>query len=201
MTRPGLRVAARRTLHSGFNQVEELNIVVTDEDGFSSEHIREVIDHGHAVAVLPVDPDRRVALLVRQWRAGLLESDDDPFLPEVCAGLIDDGETPEQAICREALEELGIELGNLEQCGRIVVSPGCLTETIRLFLATYSDHSRVADGGGVGHEGEDIEIIEMPVDNLFQAARSGAILDAKTLILIQALMLHGGSDRTENIDL
>ena len=196
MTKPELHIAARRTIHRGFNHVEELNVVVTDADGSSSEHVREVIDHGHAVAVLPVDPDRRTALLVRPWRAGLLESDDDPFLPEVCAGLIDGDETPEGAIRREALEELGVELANIEPCGRIVVSPGCLTETIRLFLATYSDNSRISNGGGLDHEGEDIEVIEMSVENLFEAARGGSILDAKTLVLVQALMLRGGNDNT-----
>lgn len=192
MTRPSLHVAARRTLHSGFNHIEELKVVATEADGSSSEHVREIVDHGHAVAVLPIDPDRRIAYLVRQWRAGLIGSDDNPFLPEACAGLIDDGESPEQAIRREAREELGITLDNVEPCGRIIMSPGCLTETIRLYLATGSEDGRVSDGGGLEHEGEDIEVIEMPLDNLFDAARSGTILDAKTLVLVQALMLRGG---------
>ncbi len=201
MMKPDLHIAARRTIHRGFNHVEELDVVVTGADGSSTEHVREIIDHGHAVAVLPVDPDRRTALLVRQWRAGLLESDDDPFLPEVCAGLIDGDETPEGAIRREALEELGVELENVEPCGRIVVSPGCLTETIRLFLATYSDGSRIADGGGLDHEGEDIEVIEMPLDNLFEAARGGSILDAKTLVLVQTLMLRRNIDHSDGTGL
>lgn len=190
MTRPRLHIAARRTLHAGFNHVEELTVSVTKPNGSSSDHLREIIDHGHAVAVLPIDPARRMVLLVRQWRAGLLESDDDPFLAEVCAGLIDEGETPEQAIRREAREELGVEIGNIEECGRIVVSPGCLTETIRLYRATYSDGSRISDGGGLDHEGEDIEVVEMSLDNLFEAARSGTILDAKTLVLVQDAMLR-----------
>ncbi len=201
MTKPDLRLAARRRVYSGWNTIDEIDVVVTDAVGGSVQHVREVIDHGHAVAVLPVDVDRRVALLVRQWRAALVGTDDNPFLPEVCAGLIDEGETPEQAMIREAEEELGVRLQNLEDCGRIVVSPGCLTETIRLFLATYGEGARVTDGGGVDHEGEDIEVIEMPLDNLFDAARSGSIFDAKTLVLVQTLMLRGGLDRIDGVAL
>lgn len=201
MTQPDLRLAARRRVYSGWNTIDEIDVIVTDAEGGSVQHVREVIDHGHAVAVLPVDVERRVALLVRQWRAALVGSDDNPFLPEVCAGLIDEGETPEQAMLREAEEELGVRLQNLEECGRIVVSPGCLTETIRLFLATYDESGRITDGGGVDHEGEDIEVIEMPLDNLFDAARSGSIFDAKTLVLVQTLMLRGGLDRIDGIAL
>ena len=190
MTRPDLHITARRRLMTGWNSVDELTVTVAGENGAAVELAREVIDHGHAVAVLPVDPVRRMALLVRQWRPPLLETDDDPFLLEACAGLIDDGETPERAMHREAEEELGIRLENLEACGRVITSPGCLTETVGLYLATYHDGTRIFDGGGLAHEGEDIEIVEMPLDDLFAFARSGVLLDAKTLILVQMLMMR-----------
>lgn len=195
MTRPDLSLLDRRRVYSGWNSLDELDVAVRHADGTSVEHKREIIDHGHAVAVLPVDPDRRTALLVRQWRAPLIGTDDDPFLLEACAGLIDEGETPDEAMHREAEEELGIRLDGLEATGRVIMSPGCLTETIGLYLATYSETGKISEGGGLDHEGEDIEVVEMPLDDLFEAARSGAILDAKTLILIQMLMLREPVER------
>jgi nudix-type nucleoside diphosphatase (YffH/AdpP family) len=185
MTKPDLSVAGRRRVYDGWNTVDEITVNVAGAD-----HVREVVDHGHAVAVLPVDPARRTALMVRQWRVPLAGTGDDPFLLEARAGLIDEGETPEEALYREAEEELGVRLDNLEAVGRAIMSPGCLTETIRLYLATYGDGSRISDGGGLDHEGEDIEIVEMPLDELFAIMRSGALLDAKTAILVQALMLR-----------
>ena len=196
MTRPDLSLLGRRRVYSGWNSVDEIDVAVRHADGATIEHKREVIDHGHAVAVLPVDPKRRTALLVRQWRAPLIGTLDDPFLLEVCAGLIDEGETTERAMHREAEEELGFRIDGLEAAGRVIMSPGCLTETIGLYLATYSEAGKVSDGGGLDHEGEDIEVIEMPLDELFEVARSGALLDAKTLILVQALMLRETTERT-----
>jgi nudix-type nucleoside diphosphatase (YffH/AdpP family) len=196
MTRPELRLVHRRPIFSGWNRLDEITVAVDAADGTTVEHKREVIDHGHAVAVLPVDAERRTALLVRQWRAPMIGTDDDPFLLEACAGIIDTGETPEAAMHREAEEELGYRIENLEPVGRVIVSPGCLTETIRLYLATYTAAGKISDGGGLDHEGEEIEVVETALDELFAAARAGEVLDAKTLILVQALMLREPSGRT-----
>jgi GDP-mannose pyrophosphatase NudK len=197
VTRPDLRLTGRRRAYSGWNSVDEITVEVTSADGDKVTHEREVVDHGHAVAVLPVDPARGKALLVRQWRAPLVGTDDDPFLLEACAGIIDPDETPEQAVRREAEEEMGIHLDNLEALGRVIMSPGALTETIWLYLATYGDGSRISDGGGLDHEGEEIEIVEMPLDELYAVARSGSLLDSKTLILIQMLMLRDATQEKE----
>lgn len=195
MTRPDLEITDRRRVFSGWNSVDAITVEVTYADGDTEAHAREVVDHGHAVSVLPVDPVRRTALLVRQWRAPLVGTDDDPFLLEACAGIIDPGETPVEAVRREAEEEMGIHLDGLEDMGRVIMSPGALTETIRLYLATYGDGSRVSDGGGLDHEGEEIEIVEMPLDELYAIVGSGALLDSKTVILIQMLMLREAGRR------
>ena len=155
----------------------------------AARHKRELVDHGDAAAVLVIDRRSSTALLVRQWRAGLLGRSDDPFLLEACAGLIDPDETPETAVRREAEEELGITIGALRSLGSIVPSAGTLTERIHLFIAELSGDEHRGIGGGNAHEGETIEVVEVPIANLFDMARKGAIEDAKTLILVQHLML------------
>jgi nudix-type nucleoside diphosphatase (YffH/AdpP family) len=130
-----------------------------------------------------------VAFLVKQWRTGLL-NDDDPYLLEACAGIVDPGETPEETARREGLEEVGLKLGALRSLGTIFPSIGTLTEKMHLFLADVSEADRVGDGGGVDHEGENIEVVEIPLAELYRMARDGRIPDAKTLIIVQRLMLE-----------
>ena len=190
LLRSKLKITDRNRVFDGWNTLDVLTVETLDDDGVSRRHEREVLDHGPVVAVLPYDPDRRQALLARQWRAGLLLTGDDPFLLEACAGLIDAGETPDDAAIREAEEELGLHLEAVREVGAVYPSPGALTEKMHLFLATYGLDDRKSDGGGLDHEGEDIEIVEMPLDELFAMARAGTINDAKTLILVQMLILQ-----------
>jgi nudix-type nucleoside diphosphatase (YffH/AdpP family) len=141
--------------------------------------------------VLAVDRARGVALLVRQWRAGLLAVDaPDPYVLEACAGILDPGETPEEAARREAEEEMGLKVRELRSLGSILPSIGTLTERMHLFVAEVSEADRVEDGGGMAHEGEAIEVVEVPLSELFAMARSGALEDAKTLVIVQRLMLE-----------
>jgi nudix-type nucleoside diphosphatase (YffH/AdpP family) len=186
-----LKITERSRVYDGWNTLDVLSVETLDDAGVSRRHEREVLDHGPVAAVLPYDPDRRRALLARQLRVPVLVAGDDPFLLEACAGLIDTGETPDDAAIREAREELGLHLQAVRKVGAVYPSPGALTEKMHLFLATYDLNDRKSDGGGLDHEGEDIEIIEMSLDELFQMARAGAIADAKTLLLVQILILDG----------
>ena len=191
LLRPKLKITERNRVFDGWNTLDVVSVETLADDGISRQHEREVLDHGPVVAVLAYDPNRRQALLARQWRAALLAMGDDPFLLEACAGLIDAGETPPQAAIREAEEELGLHLEAVRKVGEVYASPGALTEKIHLFLATYGLQDRKSDGSGLDHEGEDIEIVEMPLDELFKMTRAGTIADAKTLILVQKLILQG----------
>jgi nudix-type nucleoside diphosphatase (YffH/AdpP family) len=154
-------------------------------------HIRrQVEDHGHAVAVLPYDPERRTALLVRQLRTGpLVAGDAEPYLLEAPAGMIDAGETPDAAARREALEEVGVRPDELVDLGLAYSCPGVSTETLRLYLAACSASDRIAAGGGLAVEDEEIEVVEVGLDALAAMAGDGRIRDMKTLILVLRLRL------------
>jgi nudix-type nucleoside diphosphatase (YffH/AdpP family) len=163
-------------------------VEVRQKGGDSHRLVREVEDHGNSVAVLPFDPERQMVLLTRQFRLAAHLNGHDGWLIEVCAGMIDGGETAENAVTREAREELGVALRDGRRLRDIFVSPGASKERATLFAAHYRPSDRVADGGGVD-EGEDIEILEMPLAEAGKAIADGSIVDAKTIILIQAAML------------
>ena len=147
---------------------------------------REVEDHGHAAAVLPDDPERRTALLVRLARVGPLLSGADPYLLEAPAGMLD-GEDAEAAVRREALEEAGVRLQALEPAGAPHAMPGVSTETVALYLAPYGPADRIGAGGGLAEEHEQIEVVEAPLSELWDRLEAGELRDLKTLALVALL--------------
>ena len=155
------------------------------DDGAEVERCIE--DHGDAACVLPYDPERRVALLVRQFRAPVTYRGE-PAFPEPPAGLIDDGESPEAAAIREAEEETGLKLRSLEPLGRFWSSPGSTTETSWLYLAEYASADRIGKGGGVDDH-EDVEVFELPLSELAARAKSGDLKDLKLAVMALSLML------------
>ena len=144
---------------------------------------REVLEHGRAVSVLAYDPERRTALLVRKFRAPVFLAGGETLLFEAIAGMIDGGDAAETAR-REAKEEAGLQLGDLEPVGDMWASPGVMTERIALFLAPYRLRDRVSAGGGLAEEHEDIEVVEMPLRDLTELTDQGKLADMKTLALI-----------------
>ena len=183
------RVVDTRTAFKGWNTLDIVTVEARDRDGELIRMDREVINHGDAGVVLTIDPTRGVAILVRQWRAPLILHNGDPYLLEACAGILDPGEDAEDATRREAEEEIGIRLGAMRKVATVLPSAGTLTERMHLFIAEISDRDWVHHGGGKAGEGENIEIVEVPLAELFDRARRGEIQDAKTLILVQQLML------------
>ena len=147
---------------------------------------RCVEDHGDAACVLPYDPERRVALLVRQFRAPVTLKGAAEF-PEPPAGLIDNGESPEVCAAREAEEETGLKLRALEAVGCFWSSPGSSAERNWLYLAQYASADRTGDGGGVD-EHEDIEVLELPLGELAARADRGDLQDLKLGVLVLTLM-------------
>lgn len=190
MTSRPPRIVETRRIYTGWNRLDILTVEAADAGGALHRHKREVIDHGEAAVVLVIDRKRGIAILARQWRAGLIGKALDPYLLEACAGIIDPGETPEAAARREAEEEIGITIGELRSLGSIVPSAGTLTERMHLFVAELNGTESRGNGGGNPHEGEDIEIVEIPLAKLYEMARQGAIEDAKTLVIVQRLMLE-----------
>lgn len=150
---------------------------------------RELEEHAAAITVLPYDPERRTAMLVSQFRVPVFAAAGEHTLVESIAGTID-GEQPEDAACREALEETGLKLGALEPVALLWTMPGLSTERMHLYLAPYRRADRVGDGGGAKGEHEDITVMELPLRELAAMADSGTLTDMKTFALVQTLRLR-----------
>lgn len=179
--RPAL--LSREIIHEGWGRY--LRIKVRLEDGAEVE--REVEDHGRAVGVLPYDRERKTALLVRQLRMGpLVAGDDDPNLLEAPAGMIED-EAPADTAAREALEEVGVRLCELEPFGSPYSTAGVSTERINLFLAPYRSEDRIDAGGGLDEEHESITVVEVPLGELWRQVEAGKLRDLKTIALCALL--------------
>jgi nudix-type nucleoside diphosphatase (YffH/AdpP family) len=179
------RITKVETLHEGWGKLLKLTIRLPD--GQTIE--REVEDHGAAVAVLPYDPDRQVAILVGQFRPPVFHVAADASLLEAPAGMLDEDD-PAACARREAMEEVGLRLEDVEPVGTVWSSPGVSTERLHLFLARYSKQDRLSAGGGLEEEHENIDVHEIPLAELFRKAEQGEITDLKTLALVQILRLR-----------
>ena len=178
-------ILRRDPLSTGYVKVSRLRIRLAG----GAEIDREVEAHGDAVAVLPYDAARRCALVVRLFRAPVLEAAGLPLLEEACAGMIEDGD-PDATVRREAEEELGLRLHALEFVAKVWPSPGISTETAALYLAPYEPGDRTGPGGGLAAENEDITVVERPLAELGAEAAEGRIADGKLLTLVLALRLR-----------
>jgi nudix-type nucleoside diphosphatase (YffH/AdpP family) len=180
------RILRTESVYQGYAQVRRLTLA----DDAGSEHFREVISFGHAACVLPYDPDRKVALIVRLPRAPLLLAGIDTPLIEAPAGMIDAGESPEATARREAMEEAGVRLSALEAVGSCWSSPGVVAELSHLFLAPYATTDRTGPGGGLAEEHENIVAEEISLAELGELAATAALHDMKTLALVLALRVR-----------
>ena len=131
----------------------------------------------------------RTVVLVRQFRYPAYVAGYDDLLIEAAAGMFDD-ETPEKRIRAEAEEEIGYRLRDVRKVFEAFTSPGSVTEKQHFFVAEYDPSMRVGSGGGLADEGEDIEVLELPIDEALAMIADGRIVDAKTIMLLQYAALH-----------
>jgi nudix-type nucleoside diphosphatase (YffH/AdpP family) len=176
------KIVESKEIHRGF-----IRLLLTTLRLEGGESIgREIIVHGRASAVLPYDAERRTVMLVKLLRAPVLFASGAQEVVEAPAGMIEDG-NPGATARREALEETGLRLAALEHVGSVWTSPGISTEKIDLYLAPYATADRVAAGGGLASENENITVVEMPIAEFWAAAERLEIADMKTLTLALAL--------------
>ncbi len=145
---------------------------------------RETYDRGDGATLLPYHLGQRTVVLVRQFRYPAYVNGYDDLLIETAAGLLDNL-SPELRIRAEAEEETGYRLRDIRKVFEAFMSPGAVTEKLHFFVAEYEPGMKIGSGGGIACEGEDIHVLELPIDEALAMIGNGRIVDAKTIMLLQ----------------
>lgn len=161
------------------------------KDGSVQTQSREAYDRGNGATILLYNQQQRTVILTRQFRIPTyVNGNETGMLIETCAGLLDK-DNPEDCIRRETEEETGYQIKDVRKVYEAYMSPGSVTELLYFFIAAYEASMKVNDGGGVEHEEENIEVLEINIDEAMAMVTNGLIKDGKIIMLLQYLKLNG----------
>ena len=199
-----VEIRSQKRLFDDFFKIDEIVVSHQQYDGkMSADQRRLNFERGDAVAVLLFNIDTRSVVLVEQFKVPTLigRRRDDPaitngWITEVMAGMIGPSETAEEAAIRETLEETGYQIKDPELICKFLSSPGGTSERIFLYFAQVSEAARPDKGGGLPEE--DVRVLEMNVNDLFDRLAKGQIDDPK--LAIAAYWLKDNMARVESLD-
>jgi nudix-type nucleoside diphosphatase (YffH/AdpP family) len=184
-----IRIRSVQTLSDDWYLLKKTTFDYLRRDGTWQTQSRETYDRGNGAAILLFNRTHGTVALTRQFRyPAYVNGLADGMLVEVCGGIMDK-EAPEECIQREAEEETGFRISNPRKVFEAYMSPGSVTEKLYFFVGEYDREDRSL-GGGVHHEGEDIEVLEIPLQRAMEMIDSGEIADGKTIMLLQYAKLQ-----------
>ena len=184
-----IRIEKVETLSNDWYILKKTTFDFLRSDGTWQRQSRETYDRGDGAVILLYDPVRQAVILTRQFRYPAFVSGHDDFLIEAPAGLLDEAD-PEDRIRAEVEEETGFRVREIQRIFEAYMSPGSVTEKLFFFTGLYQPSDRINRGGGQAEEGEDIEVLELGFADALAMIESGAIRDAKTIMLLQYAALH-----------
>jgi GDP-mannose pyrophosphatase NudK len=185
-----VKVIGSEILAESWGKLTRWTLELQRRSGEWQRQVRETYDRGDGAGILLYNRDQRSVILTRQFRFPVFSHGEPGWLVEVVAGKLE-GDTPTVTAKKEAEEESGYRVHDVELVMSAYMSPGSVTEKLSLFLAEYDAGSRISDGGGLAHEGEDIEVMEVGIDAALGMIETGEIADAKTIMLLQYVRLKG----------
>ncbi|MFS2189847.1 GDP-mannose pyrophosphatase NudK [Mucilaginibacter sp. Mucisp84] len=169
--------------------LKKVTYEVTEKDGNTAVQSREAYDRGNGATILLYNKAQSSVILTRQFRLPTyINGNPDGMLIECCAGLLDK-DNPEDCIRKETEEETGYKITDVKKVFEAYMSPGSVTEILYFFVAEYAKEMKVSDGGGLAHENENIEVLELPFSEALQMVKTGEIKDGKTIMLLQYAQL------------
>ncbi|KUQ53973.1 ADP-ribose diphosphatase [Enterobacter bugandensis] len=192
-----VEIIARETLYSGFFSMDLYRFRHRLFNGeMSGEIRREIFERGHAAVLLPFDPVRDEVVLVEQIRIAAYDTSESPWLLEMVAGMIEEGESVEDVARREALEEAGLVVGRTKPVLSYLASPGGTSERLSIMVGEVD--ATTAEGiHGLADENEDIRVHVMSREQAYQWVEEGKIDNAASVIALQWLQLHYQTLRNE----
>ncbi|QLR44724.1 ADP-ribose diphosphatase [Enterobacter sp. RHBSTW-00994] len=192
-----VEIIARETLYSGFFSMDLYRFRHRLFNGqMSGEIRREIFERGHAAVLLPFDPVRDEVVLVEQIRIAAYDTSPSPWLLEMVAGMIEEGESVEDVARREALEEAGLVVGRTKPVLSYLASPGGTSERLSILVGEVD--ATTAEGiHGLADENEDIRVHVVSREQAYQWVEEGKIDNAASVIALQWLQLHYQTLRNE----
>ena len=185
MQNNNVKILTTEILSSNWYTLKKVTYEYLKKDGNWQIQSREAYDRGNGAVILLYNKTLKTVILTRQFRMPtFINGNETGMLIEACAGLLDK-DNPEDCIKRETEEETGYKISDVKKIFEAYMSPGSVTEMLHFFIAEYSNAMKVNDGGGIAHEQEEIEVLELPIDDAMQMIDTGEIKDGKTIMLLQ----------------
>lgn len=178
------KIIQNRRVYDGYFKVDKFVLQHELFDGGLSKTLtRERVSRQNAVAVLPYDPDRDEVVLIEQFRVGPLEQVGNPWMVEVVAGLVEEGESFEEVAFREAMEEANCKIEKLYHVASFFPSPGGSAEQAHVYIGK-TDTSNLGGSYGESSEGEDIRVTVVSSQQALEMLKEGTIRSAITMITL-----------------
>jgi GDP-mannose pyrophosphatase NudK len=185
-----IRIVKDEVLSNNWYTLKRIAYEYPKKDGTTQVQQREVYDRGNGATILLYNKQAGTIILTRQFRLPtFVNGNSTGMLIEACAGLLDQ-DNPEDCIRREVEEETGYKVQHVRKIFEAYMSPGSVTEILFFFVAEYDPSMKLNEGGGMEHEQEDIEVLEMPFSTAVAQVKSGEICDAKTIMLLQYAQIN-----------
>lgn len=185
-----VKIIRTERVYDGFFKVDKVYVKhKLFAGGWSGEIAREIFERGHAVAMVPYDPNLDEIVLIEQFRVGAIDGNTQPWLLEIVAGMIEEGEDLEEVCRRESMEEAGLEVKQLIKLTDYLPSPGGMTERIYLYLGIV-DASSAVGIHGLDSEHEDIKVHRVKREDVLQMLKDGKFDNSAIIIALQWFLLH-----------
>ncbi|MBC7829006.1 MAG: GDP-mannose pyrophosphatase NudK [Chitinophagaceae bacterium] len=185
-----VKILKTEILSDNWYTLKKITYEYSKKDGNVQTQSREAYDRGNGATILLYNKEQKTVILTRQFRLpSFINGNSTGMLIEACAGLLDK-DNPEDCIKRETEEETGYKITDVRKIFEAYMSPGSVTEILYFFIAEYSKAMKVHEGGGIEHEQENIEVLELPIQNAMEMIDTGDIKDGKTIMLLQYIKLH-----------
>lgn len=190
LSRDDVEILDTETLWKGFFRMDRVRLRHRlFAGGWGQPITREVFERGHAAALLPYDPVRDEVVLIEQFRAAAMTAGAEPWLVEIVAGIIEDGETAEEVARRETVEEAGCEVTDIVPVMDVFTTPGGSSERIAIFVGRVNTQG-VGGIHGLADEGEDIRVFTESLDAALARQANGGIVNLIAIAALQWLALN-----------